>query len=79
MAEALALGCGQRFRYLYYLDVVSNLADSGMQNAMRHLQACPALVRWFLLGNPLACMLLCRPNPVCWPAVKVNFPASGMY
>ncbi len=44
VAEALALGCGQRFRYLYYLDVVSNLADSGMQNAMRHLQACPALV-----------------------------------
>lgn len=44
VAEALAPGCGQRFRYLYYLDVVSNLADSGMQNAMRHLQACPALV-----------------------------------
>ena len=39
LAAELAPGGGQQFRYLYYLDVVGNLAGSAMQNAMHHLQA----------------------------------------
>ena len=41
LAAAVAPGVGRRFRYLFYLDVVGNLADPAMQNALRHLQARP--------------------------------------
>jgi hypothetical protein len=39
LAEAGDPGGGRRFRYLFYLDVVGNLADPAMQNALRHLKA----------------------------------------
>jgi hypothetical protein len=34
---------GQRFNYLFYIDFVGSLADPKAQNALRHLQASPAL------------------------------------
>ncbi len=39
LAEAGDPGGGRRFRYLFYLDVVGNLAEPAMQNALRHLKA----------------------------------------
>ena len=46
LAAAVAPGAGRRFRYLFYLDVVGNLGDPAMQNALRHLQACRVPVCW---------------------------------
>ena len=53
LAAAVAPGVGRRFRYLFYLDVIGNLADPAMQNALRHLQARPLAVAWSWLTPPL--------------------------
>ena len=62
LAAAVAPGVGRRFRYLFYLDVVGNLADPAMQNALRHLQARPDCrhgPRWLQLFFLLFLSLLC--------------------
>ena len=57
LAAAVAPGVGRRFRYLFYLDVVGNLADPAMQNALRHLQARPWLHDPSRLHPPLSHIL----------------------
>ena len=36
---------GRRFRYLFYVDFVGNLADDVAQNALRHLQEVTEFMR----------------------------------
>lgn len=64
LAAAVAPGVGRRFRYLFYLDVIGNLADPAMQNALRHLQARP----WLLAR--------CYPTPPFRSAVHIVLNCS---
>ena len=74
LAAAVAPGVGRRFRYLFYLDVVGNLADPAMQNALRHLQARPWPACTVSRPLPLPfCCCSCAGLAPCWCFVRVSY------